>query len=95
MYQSEATTVIRRYNIILVSSPQSAPFAQSLAMYRDPISGPIPLVLKKPLSKVFTANFYISFMIRLLRTGVKTISEAICFRTDASKHFPDGNNSKR
>ena len=43
IYQSEATTVIRRYNSILVSSPQSAPFARSLAMYRDPLTGPIEL----------------------------------------------------
>jgi len=39
IYQSEATAVIRRYNIILVSSPQSAPVARSLAMYRDPLIG--------------------------------------------------------
>ena len=41
IYQSEATTVIRRYNSIIVSSPQSAPVARSLAMCRDPLTGPI------------------------------------------------------
>ena len=39
--QSEATTVIHRYNIILVFSPQSVPVARTLAVYRDPLTGPI------------------------------------------------------
>ena len=52
MYQSEATTVIRRNNIILVSSPQSAPVARSLAMYRDPLTGPIAKSVSAIFNKV-------------------------------------------
>ena len=40
IHQSEVTTVIHRI-LFLMSSPQSAPVARSIAMYRDPLTGPI------------------------------------------------------
>jgi len=58
IYQSEATTVTRRYNIILVSSPHSAPVARSLAMYR--LSWPIrrPYIADKLSTTLRNKNEY-------------------------------------